>query len=196
MREISLDRFSSWGTYLRSVDPDAMATPTGLQLTALLDALATLNTTIDSPFGLQPQQLIAALPSAPDLADLNIAPLDAGISEMASDADRQHQTDSPLLLAELITALRPPSADMTMARAFYLPKDKGTINLLTRSSALSGAALSAAGSLVLDGTALTADINHALHSGFRQTDPHLGPLSINTPSLLKLADLPIIHRKF
>ena len=199
-RQIHLEQFPAWGTYLRTVDPDVMASTAGQQLTALLDALATLPDRISDPqqrkYGLIPQQLIKALPPVPDPADLNLAPLDAGLTGITADNDQQHQTDSPLLLGQLLTALRPPQPDRPISRAFYAPQDKGTITVLSATT-FPAVALAAAGSLVLDGTAATDDINRALHAGIRwkadSDKAHLNPLAINTPSNLGLATLEIIQ---
>ena len=196
-RQIALDRFASWGTYLRTVDPHAMATPAGQQLTALLDALGTLPDRITDPiekkYGLEPQRLVQVLPPVPLLSSLDLAPLDAGVQEMAADAEHQHQTDSPLLLAELIRALGPQEEGTVQARAFYSPKDKGNITVISGSAALKSTALSAAGSLVLDGTALIGDVTHALYGFENAPVGHLAPQVITTPSTLKMASLEIIQ---
>ena len=195
--QIPLDRFASWGTYLRTVDPQAMATAPGQQLTALLDALGTLPDRITDPkerkYGLQPQRLVQVLPPVPLLDSLDLAPLDAGVQEMAADADHQHQTDSPLLLAELIRALGPKEEGALPARAFYSPLEKGTITVISGAVSLMATAHSAAGSLVLDGTAVISDITRALY-GFK-TIPvgHSVPQAIKTPSALKMADLEVIQ---
>ena len=177
-----------------------MASTAGQQLTALLDALATLPDRITDPqqrkYGLTPQQLITTLPPVPDPAELNLAPLDAGLTGITADNVQQHQTDSPLLLGQLLTALRPPQPDRPISRAFYAPQDKGTITVLSATT-FPAVALAAAGSLVLDGTAATDDINRALHAGIRwkadSDKAHLNPLAINTPSNLGLATLEIIQ---
>ena len=197
IRSIKLDRFPIWGTWLRAEHPAAMATIEGQQLTALLDALATLPSTLSDPahkqHGLQPQQLIAALPSVPDPAAFAFWPeLSPAVDGLTPDTDR-HDIDTPVpaLLHLLLQSLQTHAPADTTARAFYSPQDGGTITIHAATGQLTAAALSSAGSLVLDGTAALDDITRALHGGYRGPADHLAPVAVSTPTTLRPAALEV-----
>ena len=199
--DIPLGRFAAWGTELRATYPTEMATEAGQQLTRLLDALATLAPG-DAPFGLTSQQLIKALPPAPAWSDIfgdQRILVGDGLLGLTPDSEGQHQTNQPLLLDLLLSALRTPTqhvGDVAFCRAHYDPSDKGKITLLRRRNDLRQAFLGSAGALVLDGTALTTDINAALRGHTFKADSdiaHLNAESVRLPSPLKPAHLEIVQ---
>lgn len=194
---IKLERFPIWGSWLRSEHPAAMATPEGQQLSALLDRLANLPAAITNPeqlrYGLQPQQLINALPAVPDPEAFPfLEGLEPDANALVADADRHDiTTPVPALLPGLLRALRSSEPGTHRARAFYSPSSG--ITVITGSAHLQAAALSSAGSLVLDGTAALFDIHHALHGGSPAPADHLAPIAVSSPSNLRPATLEIVQ---
>lgn len=195
---IPIGQLPAWGTYLRVKKPRLMATGAGLQLSVLLDALSTLPERITDPaqarYGLTPQQLLRHLPPVPELNAMDLGQLDCGIRDLPTDQDRQHQTDAPHLLPELLKALQTSQPNAHSTRAFF---NRDGVNLVSADLGLQESALVAAGSLVLDGTAATQDINHVLHGGriFEAESElaHLNPLAVNTPTDCRPACLEVIQ---
>ncbi len=198
IRQLRLDRFPVWATWLRIEYPGHMASPAGQQLIALLDALTTIESKLEpqqKQFGLQSQELLRALPPIPSADDLHFLEIpDPELTAMAPDADHQEQNlPSPRLLPSLLPALRSKEQHELPSVAFYSPQDGGNITVVAAAFSLVVPALSSAGSLVLDGTAALDDINRALRGGWPAPADHLAPMAITTPTTLQPANLEIIQ---